>query len=171
MVGYPKCDPDVPRRAQGDRPHRREPGGRLWCDEVNSAIRSDLVADPAERLVSERAAGTVAVAARPDWQARDPQGGPAEVRPVRIDPLLGPGQFTSENSSRSVSPAVFAVVMLDVIIAEYQVVAPGAASANDHHYDGQRPASGRAVRPNTAAGTRSARLVWSPLWPTRPERA
>ena len=143
LVGYVKSDLMIPAELTVTDLAAANAAGRLWCVEVNAAVHSEIAAVPAERLVTERALlRSVAVAASPDRQARDPQGRPALLRPVRVRPLLGARPATSADRSRSASPTgVVQVVLLGAVIAEHPVVAPGEASVNDDHYGGARPRS------------------------------
>ena len=91
LVGYVKSDLMIPAELTVADLAGANAAGVVWCAEVNAAVHSEIGAVPAERLVTERELlRRVAVAAGPDRQARHPQGRPAELRPVRLGPLLGP---------------------------------------------------------------------------------
>ena len=81
-----------------------------------------------------------------------PQGRQAELRPLRLGPLLG-----AERPHRPPGRAArgrrhgHRVVFLGEIIATHDLVAPGETAVCDDHYGGPRPAPARAVRPKTAS--------------------
>ena len=53
LVGYAKADLMVPQAPFGDLAAANA-AAAAWCAEVNGAVRSEICAVPAERLVTER---------------------------------------------------------------------------------------------------------------------
>src|SRR5207248_11762725 len=94
-----------------------------------------------------------AVAARQHRTARDTQGRPPVLRPVRLGPLLGAGPADRHPVQLRTDDGRLLVIMTGTgqVVAEHVLVAPGEASVRDEHYGGPRPAPRRAVRPKTAA--------------------
>jgi transposase len=74
LVGYAKRDLLVPLTMSGRAPDlaAANDAARAWCAEVNAAVHSEICAVPAERLVTEAPARTVAVAAAAGRHGGDP---------------------------------------------------------------------------------------------------
>lgn len=128
---------------------------RAWCQEVNTAVHSEVAAVPAERLVTERELLT-------DLPSLRPSIGPAPTQ-RKVDKLgtirLGSGRYSVPNTLIATTVAVQVsgtrVVIFDpgsgVVHAEHTLVGPGEASILDEHYGGPRPTPRRAIRPKTVA--------------------
>lgn len=152
LVGYVKSDLMIPAELTVADLAAANTAGRQWCVEVNAAVHSEIVAVPAERLVTERELLGPLPSLRP-------RIGKLVVR--KVDRLscvrFGSARYSvpTRHIGRQVEVRVvdgrLDVLLLGVIIAQHAVVAPGEASINDDHYGGARPAPRRAVRPTTAA--------------------
>lgn len=128
---------------------------RAWCEQVNTAVHSEIAAVPAERLGTERALLTTL----PSLQLRI---GPAPVT-RKVDKLatirVGSARYSVPMALIGATVEVLTqqgrVLIVDPtsgeVIAEHGAVAPGEASVRDEHYGGARPAPRRAVRPKTTA--------------------
>ena len=152
LVGYVKTDLMIPAELTVTDLAGANRAGREWCVEVNSAVHSEIVAVPAERLVSE----AVLLGPLPSLRA---QIGKLVIR--KVDRLscvrFGSARYSvpvrhiAKQVEVRVVDGVVQVVLLGAVIAEHCVVAPGEASVDDDHYGGARPTPRRAVRPKTAA--------------------
>ena len=126
--------PDDPRRRRLRRPFAdlaaANAAAAAWCAEVNAAVHAEICAVPAERLRVERELLAPLPSLRAGiGSARDPQGRPALLRPVRLGPLLGPdpahrraGRLHVE-ADRTLS--IIAGPGEGEVIAEHRLVAPG----------------------------------------------
>ena len=124
-----------------------------WCAEVNAATHSEVCAIPEERLIVEREL------LQPLPSLRLQIGAPSVLRKVDRLSCVRYGSARYSVPTRLVGATV--AVVLDhgavclvepdtgVIVAEHELVAPGAASILDEHYDGPRPAPDRGPRPKT----------------------
>lgn len=159
LVNYAKADLLVPLQVLGDHPVTVEAANTAavtWCEQVNAAVHSEIMAVPAERLETERSAFT----ALPSLGLRI---GPAPV--LRTVDRLSCIRFGSARYSvptRLVGSRVEVdcvdarIRVIDPgtgeIAADHAVVPPGEASVLDEHYPSPRPATPRrAIRPRTAA--------------------
>lgn len=128
---------------------------RAWCEEVNTAVHSEVAAVPAQRWVTERELLT-------DLPSLRPSIGPAPtVR--KVDKLgtirIGSARYSVPNALVGTNVAVEVtgsrLVIFDaatgLVHAEHALVGPGEASILDEHYGGPRPAPRRAIRPRTVA--------------------
>jgi transposase len=129
---------------------------RRWCEEVNAVEHSEILAVPAQRLVSEFELLMGLPSLRPSI-------GPAPVT-RKVDTLstirFGSARYSVPRALVGARVAVIVdgsrVIVLDpgtgVVHAEHALVGPGEASIVDEHYGGPRPASPvRAIRPRTGA--------------------
>jgi hypothetical protein len=126
--------------------------GKLWCEEVNSVVHSEICAIPAERLATERELFS-------DLPSLRAQIGKIVTR--KVDKLscvrFGSARYSVPNDhigrevSLRIKDGVIQVVFLGEIVAEHLVVSPGETSINDDHYGGARPMPRRLVRPRSAA--------------------
>jgi transposase len=154
LVGYAKADLMVPQAPFGDLTAANG-AARAWCAEVNGAVRSEICAVPAERLVTEREL----LAPLPSLRASI---GKTVTRTVG---RLSCVRFASARYSVPVR-LIGSMVQLRIddgrllaittgtgeVVAEHVLVAPGEASVRDEHYGGPRPdIPRRAVRPKTTA--------------------
>jgi len=152
LVGYVKSDLMIPAELTVTDLASANAAGRSWCVEVNGAVHSEIVAVPAERLVSERQL----LGPLPSLRA---QIGKLVIRKVdRLSCIrFGSARYSvptrhiGKKVEVRVVDGVVQVVLLGTVIAEHTVVSPGEASVNDDHYGGARPAPRRAVRPKTTA--------------------
>jgi hypothetical protein len=152
LVGYAKQDLLVPQAPFPDLTAANT-AAAAWCDEVNTAVHSQISAVPAERLGSERRL----LGALPSLR---PRLGRATTR--KVDKLscvrIGAARYSVPTRSIGTVVEVFAadgrVRVLDPatgeLLAEHALVAPGEASVLDEHYGSTRPARPRrAPRPRT----------------------
>ena len=89
LVGYVKSDLMIPEELTVTDLVRANAKGRMWCAEVNAQVHSEIAAVPVERLEIERPM----LFPLPQLRARigkvvDAQGRPAQLRAVRLGPLL-----------------------------------------------------------------------------------
>jgi transposase len=124
-----------------------------WCAEVNTAVHSEIMAVPDERLVAERDL------LGPLPSLRLQIGAPSVIR--KVDRLSCIRYASARYSvptrliGASVAVAVDhgAVCIVEpataMIVAEHELAAPGTASIDEGHYDGPRPAPNRGPRPRT----------------------
>ena len=152
LVGYVKSDLMIPAESTVIDLAGANTAGREWCVEVNAAVHSEIVAVPAERLVTE------AQLLRPLPSLR------AQIAKLvigKVDRLscvrFGSARYSvptrhiAKQVEVRVTDGVVQVVLLGAVIAEHLVVSPGEASVNDDHYGDEHPAPRRAVRPKTPA--------------------
>jgi len=152
LVGYVKSDLMIPAELSVADLAAANAAGVLWCAEVNAAVHSEIVAVPAERLVTEREL------LRPLPSLR-PQIGRLVVRKVDRLSCVRFGSARYSVPIRHIGRQVevravdgrLQVVLLGAVIAVHPVVSPGETSILDDHYGGERPAPRRAVRPKTPA--------------------
>jgi transposase len=152
LVGYVKSDLMIPAELHVGDLGAANAAGAIWRGEVNAAVHSEIVAVPAERLLTEREL----LGPLPSLRA---QIGKLVTRKVDRLSCVRFGSARYSVPTRHIAKQVevrvvdgrLDVVLLGVVIAEHVVVCPGEASINDDHYGGARPAPRRAVRPRTAA--------------------
>jgi hypothetical protein len=152
LVGYVKSDLMIPEALTVADLAQANQKGRLWCDEVNAKVHSEICAIPAERLATEREL----FSELPSLRAAI---GKIVIR--KVDRLscvrFGsarysvPNGFIGASCELRVKDGVITVVSFGEIIAEHLVVSPGETSINDDHYGGARPAPNRSVRPKSDA--------------------
>lgn len=150
LVGYVKSDLMVPEELAVTDLATANQKGRAWCEEVNSAVHSEICAVPAERLGNERDV----LGELPSLRARV---GRQVIRKVdRLSCIrFGSARYSVPNNhiGRQVQVLVedgrLRILSLGEIIAEHELVAPGESSVQDDHYGGPRPAPRRAVRAKT----------------------
>ena len=151
LVGYAKSDLVIPL----------DPGASLaeanaaaitWCAEVNTAVHSETMAIPAERLVAERSALHPLPSLRPPVRT-------GERRMVdRLATIrFGSARYSVPHALVGTKVEVAAIDGEIVItyegaeVARHLAVAPGEASIRDEHYGGARSRPVRAVRPRSAS--------------------
>ncbi len=148
LVGYAKRDLMVPLGALGERItdlNAANTAAAAWCDEVNAARHSEIVAVPAQRLTDvERDL----LAPLPSLQPSGLFGGRRELRKVDKLSCVRFGSARYSVPTRMLGATVEVLAGSDVVtiltpgtgevLAEHPLVAPG----------GQRP--GRALRPAAA---------------------
>ena len=154
LVGYAKRDLVVPQAPFTDLARQRRGPPMVRGGEQRAAL-GDL-RDP-RRAAGHRAgaADRPAVAAAGHRQVRrDPQGGPAVVRAVRVGPLLGPVRLIGHTVDVIASGGRVKVTghATDEVVADHALVAPGEASIDDAHYGGPGPTPRRAARPRRGEG-------------------
>ena len=152
LVGYAKPDLIVAAELTAADLAAANAAGTVWMVEVNTAVHSEICAVPAERLVAE----AELLGPLPSLRA---QIGRLVIR--KVDRLscvrFGSARYSVPTShiGRQVEVRVadgrLQVILLGVVLADHQLVAPGEASVLDEHYGGARPAPQRAVRPKTEA--------------------
>lgn len=152
LVGYVKTDLMIPAELTVADLVAANAAGVAWCAEVNAAVHSEIVAVPAERLVTE-------VELLGSLPSLRPQIGRLVVRKVDRLSCVRFGSARYSVPTRHIGRHVevragdgrLQVVLLGAVIATHRVVSPGETSILDDHYGGERPAPRRAVRPKTAA--------------------
>ena len=152
LVGYVKSDLMIPEALTVSDLATANEKGRVWCDEVNSVIHSEICAVPAERLEKERELFS-------DLPSLRAAIGRIVTR--KVDKLscvrFGSARYSVPNDyigrtvELRIKDGVIKVVFLGEIIAEHLVVSPGETSINDDHYGGPRPSPQRSVRPKSQA--------------------
>ena len=151
LVGYVKSDLMIPEQLTVSDLATANAKGRLWLDEVNGAVHSEISAIPAERLVSEREL----FCELPTLRAAI-----GKVVTRKVDQLscvrFGSARYSVPNvhigrqvELRVRDGVITMMVGLGEIIAEHLVVSPGETSIIDDHYGGPRPSPLRAVRPKS----------------------
>jgi hypothetical protein len=124
---------------------------RLWCDEVNAAVHSEVCAIPSERLATERELFA------PLPSLRAPIG---KIVTRKVDRLscvrFGSARYSVPTAhigatvELRIQDGTITIVLGTSPIAEHLVVSPGETSINDDHYGGPRPTPQRLVRPKSA---------------------
>ncbi len=124
-----------------------------WCAEVNAATHSEICAVPDERLMVEREL------LQPLPSLRLQIGAPSVLRKVDRLSCIRYGSARYSVPTRLIGTTVAVVVDhgalclrepgTGVIVAEHELVAPGAVAILADHYDGPRPTPSRAPRPRT----------------------
>jgi transposase len=152
LVGYVKSDLMIPEALTVSDLATANEKGRVWCDEVNSVVHSEIAAVPAERLAKERELFS-------DLPSLRAAIGKIVTR--KVDKLscvrFGSARYSVPNDyigrtvELRIKDGVIKVVFLGEIIAEHLVVSPGETSINDDHYGGPRPTPQRSVRPKSDA--------------------
>jgi transposase len=151
LVGYVKSDLMIPEQLTVSDLATANAKGRLWLDEVNKVVHSEISAIPAERLDSEREL----FSALPTLRAAI---GKTVTR--KVDKLscvrFGSARYSvpsvhvGAHVELRVRDGVITVLFGEKIIAEHLVVSPGELSLIDDHYGGPRPSPMRAVRAKSA---------------------
>ncbi|WP_084226661.1 IS21 family transposase [Mycobacterium shimoidei] len=124
-----------------------------WCTEVNALVHSEICAVPDERLIVERELLS------PLPSLRLQIGAPSVLRKVDRLSCVRYGSARYSVPTRLIGTTVAVVIdhgavclvepTTGMIVAEHELIAPGAASILDAHYDGPRPAPNRGPRPKT----------------------
>jgi transposase len=164
LVGYAKRDLMVPTGVStGDVLGANVEAAR-WCDEVNAAVHSEIMAVPGQRLAEERLLLGELPSLRPDGIGLRPAG-------RKVDKLscvrFGSARYSVPNRLIGQSVQVVVVRLDDAdrvhvfervsgeVVADHPVVAPGEVSVLDEHYGGPRPDKPtRAPRAKTATEKR-----------------
>src|ERR1700722_1092852 len=152
LVGYVKSDLMIPEAVTVSDLAGANEKAKLWCNEVNAVVHSEIYAIPAERLETERELFS-------DLPSLRATIGKIVTR--NVDKLscirFGSARYSVPNDhiGRTVDlrirDGVITVVFPGEIIAEHLVVSPGETSIHDDHYGGPRPMPRRTVRPRSAA--------------------
>jgi hypothetical protein len=152
LVGYVKSDLMIPEELTVSDLDSANAKGKLWCEEVNSVVHSEICAIPAERLVTE----AELFSELPSLRATI-----GKVVTRKVDKLscvrFGSARYSvpkvhiGRTVELRIRDGVITVVFLGKAIAEHLVVSPGETSINDDHYGGPRPMPERPVRPQTTA--------------------
>jgi hypothetical protein len=152
LVGYVKSDLMIPEALTVADLAGANVKGKLWCEEVNAVVHSEICAIPAERLGTERELFS-------DLPSLRAQVGKIVTR--KVDKLscvrFGSARYSVPNDhmgrevSLRIKDGVIQVVFLGEIVAEHLIVSPGETSIDDDHYGGARPMPRRLVRPRSAA--------------------
>ena len=152
LVGYVKSDLMIPEELTVSDLAEANAKGKLWCEEVNGVVQSEICAVPAERLATEQEL----FSPLPSLRA---QIGKVVTR--KVDKLscvrFGSARYSVPTAhvghevELRVQDGVIKVALAGAVIAEHLVVCPGETSINDDHYGGPRPLPRRSVRPRSAA--------------------
>jgi hypothetical protein len=152
LVGYVKSDLMIPEELVVDDLVSANAQGRVWCEEVNANVHSEIAAIPAERLDVERELLSPLPSLRPSI---------AKTVVRKVDRLscvrFGSARYSVPNAliGREVAVAVASgrleIFDRDVLVASHLVVAPGEVSLKDEHYGGPRPLPRRAIRAKTVS--------------------
>ena len=152
LVGYVKSDLMIPEGLSVSDLATANEKAKLWCEEVNAVVHSEICAIPAERLETERELFS-------DLPSLRAQIGKIVTR--KVDKLscvrFGSARYSVPNDhigkevSLRIKDGVIQVVFLGEIVAEHLVVSPGETSINDDHYGGARPMPHRSARPKSTA--------------------
>jgi hypothetical protein len=152
LVGYVKSDLMIPEQLTVGDLATANAKGRLWLDEVNNVVHSEISAVPSERLESERHL----LSALPSLRATI-----AKTVTRKVDRLscvrFGSARYSVPTSHIAtevelrIRDGVITIVSNGTVVAEHLVVSPGETSITDDHYGGPRANPGRAVRPKSAA--------------------
>jgi hypothetical protein len=164
LVGYAKRDLMVPTGVSTADLSGANVEASGWCEEVNAAMHSEIVAIPAERLAQERALLAPLPSLRPDGIGLKPAS-------RKVDKLscvrFGSARYSVPN--RLIGSTVQVVVtrvedaervhvferLSGEVVADHRVVAPGEVSVLDEHYGSSRPDKPRrAPRAKTATEKR-----------------
>jgi transposase len=164
LVGYAKRDLMVPTGvSSADLPGANAEAAR-WCDEVNTAVHSEICAVPAQRLAEERALLGELPSLRPDGIGLRPA-----ARKVDKLSCVRFGSARYSVPTRLIGATVQVIVtraedadrvhvferLSGGVVADHPVVAPGEVSILDEHYGSSRPDKPtRAPRAKTATEKR-----------------
>jgi transposase len=134
LVGYVKSDLMIPEELSVADLATANAKARLWCEEVNAAVHSEICAVPAQRLETERAL----LAELPSLRAAI-----GKIVTRKVDRLscvrFGSARYSVPNDhightvELRIRDGVITVVFLGEIVAEHLVVSPGETSINDDH--------------------------------------
>jgi transposase len=150
LVGYAKADLVVPGELAAEDLMAANTAAEAWCEEVNTAVHSEICAIPTERLETERELFGALPSLRPQI---------GKVTTRKVDKLscirFGSARYSVPISliGRIVEVHVVGgrvrIVHLGSTMADHALVAPGETSITDDHYGGPRPAPRRAPRPRS----------------------
>ncbi|MGN6474305.1 MAG: IS21 family transposase [Mycobacteriales bacterium] len=160
LVGYAKYDLMIPAGLTAADLAEANAEAARWCDEVNAALHSEIVAVPTLRLERERPLLGELPSLRPDGIG---------LRPAsrKVDKLscvrFGSARYSVPN--RLIGTTVQVIVngarvnvferLSGEVVADHPVVAPGEVSILDEHYGSSRPDKPtRAPRAKTATERR-----------------
>jgi transposase len=151
LVGYAKSDLVIPAGGWLNLDTANQ-DARIWCDEVNGRIHSEIVAVPDVRLVAERNV------LRPLPSLR-PAVAPIAVR--KVDRLRTvrygcarysvPGDLIGRQVELAVHAGELVISLRGREIARHRVVGPGEMSLHDDHYGRPAHQPVRAIRPRSPA--------------------
>jgi transposase len=164
LVGYAKYDLMIPTGVSAADVASANVEAARWCDEVNAAVHSEIMAVPAQRLDEERPLLGVLPSLRPDGIG---------LRPAsrKVDKLscvrFGSARYSVPNRLMGATVQVVVARVEDAdrvhvferlsgeVVADHPVVAPGEVSIIDEHYGSSRPDKPtRAPRAKTATEKR-----------------
>ena len=163
LVGYVKSDLMISDELDARDLRRANEYGADWMQEVNAAVHSEICAVPSTRLEIEREL----LGPLPQLRANT-----SKVIYRTVDHLSCvrfasarysvPTQHIGKVVEVRVADGRLSVALLDVVLAQRDVVAPGETSILDDHYGGPRPKPRRALRPRTPTSWPFALSVRSP---------
>jgi hypothetical protein len=152
LVGYVKSDLMIPEELSVCDLAGANAKAKLWCDEVNAVMHSEICAIPADRLATERELfsqlPTLRAAIGKSVTRKVDRLGCVRFGSARYSV---PNEAVGKDVELRIKDGVIQVISLGEVIAEHLVVSPGESSINDDHYGGPRPMPRRLVRPKTAA--------------------
>jgi hypothetical protein len=152
LVGYVKSDLMIPEELSVFDLTSANEKAASWCEEVNTAVHSEISAVPAERLEAERPLLGELPSLRPEM-GKLVQRKVDRLSCVRFGSARYsvPVRYIGATLGLLVKDGRLEVLHLGEIVASHAVVAPGETSIKDAHYGGPRPAPRRAVRPKTTS--------------------
>ena len=152
LAGYVQRDLIVPQADGWDSIADANAAARVWCDEVNTTVHSEIAAVPADRLVAEQRVLRALPSLRPPLRR-------GETR--KVDRLATvrfgsarysvPAGLVGQQVEVSAADGQVVIFSGDQPVATHPLVAPGEVSIVDDHYGGPRRPPARAVRPRSAA--------------------
>jgi len=152
LVRYAKSDLVVPADDFGGELAVANAAAVLWCDEVNTAMHSEIAAVPHERLAVERDVLRVLPSLRPTMRL-----GVARKVDKLATVRIGSARYSVPHTLRGQHVDVTTVDdQIQVwhqggLVAQHRLVPPGGTSILDEHYDKPARKPARAVRPRNKA--------------------
>ncbi len=151
LAGYAQTDLLVPSVDDwGDDLAAANAAARAWCDEVNSAVHSEIAAVPLERLTSEREVLRPLPSLRPALR-RGVQRKVDRMATVRFGSARYsvPAGLVGQSVQVVAEESRILVLAGETTVAVHPLIAPGEVSIIDDHYGGPRKTPARAVRPRS----------------------
>lgn len=152
LAGYAQRDLLVPQVDGWASIDDANAAARVWCDEVNGVVHSEIAAVPAERLIQERLVLRALPSLRPALR-RGVSRKVDRLATVRFGSARYsvPAELVGKSVEVAAEESRIMVFHGDEPVAVHPLVAPGEVSIVDDHYGGPRKAPARAVRPRSAS--------------------
>ena len=152
LAGYAQRDLFVPNVDGWASIDDANADARVWCDEVNAAVHSEIAAVPAERLETERQVLRPLPSLRPALR-RGVTRKVDRLATVRFGSARYsvPAELVGNRVEVAAEDARILIFHADEPVAVHPLVAPGEVAIIDDHYGGPRKTPARAVRPRTAS--------------------